>query len=138
MMPELRTCTVSYRDMEGVTHSVDVSAASLYEAAVLGLKAFEQMGWADHPVGFMEIAVKSPAVKHQVPVVKVTNWLRTAGRTPRDVALKTRLKEILSKPLPPWNRLYLQTFDKMAQFVEGSDRPSLLLSFALPCGSPQR
>ena len=33
-------------------------------------------------------------VKHQIPVVRVTNWLRSAG-TPRDVALKSRLREIL-------------------------------------------
>jgi hypothetical protein len=43
-MAALRSCTVSYRDSEGVTHTVDVSAASLYEAAVLGLKAFEEHG----------------------------------------------------------------------------------------------
>jgi len=33
---------------------VDVSASSHYEAAVLGLKAFEQTGWSDHPVGEMD------------------------------------------------------------------------------------
>ena len=54
-------------------------------------------GWADHPVGYMEITVRSPAVKHRVPVVQVTNWLRSAG-SPREVALKSRLKEILA-----WN-----------------------------------
>ena len=75
MVPELRSCTVSYKDMEGITHTVEVTASSLYEAAVLGMKAFEQSGWADHPVGCMEITVKSPAVKHRVPVVQVTNWL---------------------------------------------------------------
>jgi hypothetical protein len=91
---ELRTCRVSYRDLEGVTHTVEVSASSLYEAAVLALKAFEQTGWADHPVGVMEVEVRSPAVKHQIPVVRVTNWLRSAGM-PRDVALKSRLREIL-------------------------------------------
>ena len=90
----MRTCRVSYCDVEGVTHSVEVSASSLYEAAVLALKAFEQTGWADNPVGVMEVVVKSPAVKHQIPVVRVTNWLRSAGR-PRDVALKGRLREIL-------------------------------------------
>ena len=88
MVPELRTCSVSYKDMEGVTHTVEVTASSLYEAAVLGMKAFEQGGWADHPVGCMEITVRSPAVKHRVPVVQV----------PGDVALKSRLKEILG-----WN-----------------------------------
>ena len=95
-MSELRTCTVSYKDVEGVTHTVEVSASSLYEAAVLGLKAFEQTGWSDHPVGEMEIVAKSPAVKHRVPVVKVTNWLRSAG-SPKDVALKTRLRAILGR-----------------------------------------
>jgi hypothetical protein len=58
MVPELRSCTVSYKDMEGITHTVEVTASSLYEAAVLGMKAFEQSGWADHPVGCMEITVK--------------------------------------------------------------------------------
>lgn len=96
-MAALRSCTVSYRDSEGVTHTVDVSAASLYEAAVLGLKAFEDTGWADHPVGELDVIVKSPAVRHQVPVVRVKNWLRSAG-SPRDVALKSRLRALLG-----WN-----------------------------------
>lgn len=80
--------------MEGITHSVEVSASSLYEAAVLGMKAFEQTGWADHPVGCMEIVIKSPAVTHRVGVVQVTNWLRSAG-SPQDCALKARLRAVL-------------------------------------------
>jgi hypothetical protein len=80
--------------MEGVTHTVDVSASSLYEAAVLALKAFEQTGWANHPVGEMEVIVKGPAVRHRVPVVRVTNWLRSVG-SPREVALKSRLRQVL-------------------------------------------
>ena len=80
-----------------MTHTAEVSASSLYEAAVLGMKAFEQTGWADHPVGWMEVVVKSPAVKHKVPVIQVTNWLRSAG-SPKEVALKTRLRAILG-----WN-----------------------------------
>ena len=81
-----------------MTHTVEVSASSLYEAAVLGMKAFEQTGWADHPVGCMEVVVRSPAVKHQVPVVKVTNWLRRSGSSAKDVASKARLRAILG-----WN-----------------------------------
>jgi hypothetical protein len=96
-MAALRSCTVSYRDSEGVTHTVDVSATSLYEAAVLGLKAFEDTGWADHPVGDLDVIVRSPAVRHQLPVVRVNNWLRSAG-SPRDVALKSRLRALLG-----WN-----------------------------------
>ena len=78
MMPELRSFTVWYKDMEGITHTVEVTASSLYEAAVLGMKAFEQSGWEEQPVGCMEITVTSPAVTHRLPVVQVTNWLRSA------------------------------------------------------------
>jgi hypothetical protein len=88
---------VSDKDMEGIVHTVEVSASLLYEAAVLGKRAFEQTGWADHPVGCMEVTVRSPAVKHRVPVIQVTNWLRSAG-SPREMALKSRLREILG-----WN-----------------------------------
>ena len=49
MMPELRSFTVWYKDMEGITHTVEVTASSLYEAAVLGMKAFEQSEWEDTP-----------------------------------------------------------------------------------------
>ena len=45
----------------------------------------------------MEVMVKSPTVKHRIPVVRVTNWLRSAGN-PREVALKARLKQMLG-----WN-----------------------------------
>jgi hypothetical protein len=85
----LRTCSVSYKDMDGVTHTVEVTASSLYEAAVLGMKAFEQSGWVDDPVGCMEITVKSPAVRPRVPVAQVTNWPRSAGSL-REAALLDR------------------------------------------------
>ena len=45
----------------------------------------------------MEVVVKSLAVKHKVPVVQATNWLRNAG-SPREMILKSRLRKILG-----WN-----------------------------------
>ena len=45
----------------------------------------------------MEIAVKAPAVKHRVLVVRVTNLLRSAG-SPREAALKSRMRQMLG-----WN-----------------------------------
>jgi hypothetical protein len=44
--------------------------------------------------GLHGYTVKSSAIKRRVPVVQVTNWLRSAG-SPRETALKSRLKEIL-------------------------------------------
>jgi hypothetical protein len=90
----LKTCRVSYRDPDRVTHTVDVTASSLYEAAVLAIKAFEIAEWVDLPRGSLEISVTSPAVKHEVSIAKVTNWLQ-AVRTPQDQILKNRLREIL-------------------------------------------
>jgi hypothetical protein len=42
-----KTCTVSFVGPSGVCHSVDVSADSLYEAAIGGFSLLKQDGWAD-------------------------------------------------------------------------------------------
>ena len=39
---ELRTCTVSYKDLQDIEHAVQVTAETLYEAAALGLAAFRK------------------------------------------------------------------------------------------------
>jgi hypothetical protein len=36
------TCTVSFRDSEGILHSVDVGAETFFEAAMLALKSFRE------------------------------------------------------------------------------------------------
>jgi len=41
----LKTCRVSCQDLEGVEHSVEVEAESLYEAVARGLKAFHANTW---------------------------------------------------------------------------------------------
>ncbi len=67
MVSELKSCRVSYRDMDGVVHSVQVTASSLYEAAALGLKALQTEDWSGAPTGSLEIVVSPPAVKHEMP-----------------------------------------------------------------------
>jgi hypothetical protein len=39
-----RICTVSVRDLEGVTHTVQVQGESLFEAAARGVAAFREQG----------------------------------------------------------------------------------------------
>ena len=39
-MLELRSCRVSYQDSDGIGHSVEVTAETLYEAAILGMTLF--------------------------------------------------------------------------------------------------
>jgi hypothetical protein len=43
-MGRLRTCVVSYSDQENIRHSGEVTAETLYEAAVLGLKPLKRPG----------------------------------------------------------------------------------------------
>ena len=97
-MPTTRTCAVSFTDSEGITHSVEVSAASLYEAAVLALAEFRRAGIATVTPGLgtrLRVEVKVPATSHELSVGKLTAWLEGSGKTPAEQALKTRLRDVL-------------------------------------------
>jgi hypothetical protein len=43
----VRPCRVSFTDTEGITHTAEVSAASLFEAAALGVAEFRRCGMMD-------------------------------------------------------------------------------------------
>jgi hypothetical protein len=40
IVPTARSCSVSFTDSEGITHSVEIIASTLFEAAVLALAEF--------------------------------------------------------------------------------------------------
>ena len=42
-----RTCRVTITDMEGVDHTAQVAAATLYEAVALGMKALQGDEWVN-------------------------------------------------------------------------------------------
>jgi DNA-binding transcriptional LysR family regulator len=91
----LRSCTVSYQDFEGVTHSVDVTAETLYEAAVLGMNALRVPRWHDNPNLKIQIRVRQPETVHDVWNSCLLAWLARNGKTPKEQTLKARLKELL-------------------------------------------
>jgi hypothetical protein len=43
----VRSCRVTIRDTEGIEHSAEVTAESLYEAVALGLRAIRQCSWVE-------------------------------------------------------------------------------------------
>ena len=53
----LRTCTVSFSGPSGIRHSVDVTADSVYEAAVLGHR------WADGIAAALDETLKTRRLK---------------------------------------------------------------------------
>jgi hypothetical protein len=87
-------CIVSYLDISGLRHTVEVNAESLYEAAVLALRTFKQHDC--EPVGMnnLEIEIRS-SVTHTVSVRKVHSWLNGGARTPKEAVTKERLKALL-------------------------------------------
>jgi hypothetical protein len=92
------TCRVSFTDTEGITHTAVVTASSLYEAAALGVAEFRRCGLVDAlpgPVTTLSVTVESPSTMHEVPMRKLTAWLETGGRSPREQATKAALRERL-------------------------------------------
>ncbi len=77
-----KNCTVSFQDSDGVRHSVDVGAATLYEAAVLALKAFREVNCGPGPASQLSVDVRNPSVTHTLSAQSVENWLNGGGDQP--------------------------------------------------------
>jgi hypothetical protein len=45
----------------------------------------------------IRVSVKQPEIEHTVRVRDFENWLESAGRSPAEMALKSRLRELLSR-----------------------------------------
>ena len=88
------SCVVSYVDTEGLRHSVEVQAESLYEAAVLAIRIFRQHDCAPAEASRLEVEVRSSVV-HTVTLRRVREWLSGGSKTPKDAVIKERLKALL-------------------------------------------
>ncbi len=100
-MPGPQSCTVTYRDPDGIAHSVEVSAESLFEAAVLGLAAFRKAELIECTPGIgthLEVTAHPPTTRHTVPLTRLQSWLSAAGgRSPKEVLDKEKLRALV-----PW------------------------------------
>ena len=94
---------MSYCDLKGVAHVVEVTADSLYEAVAQGLHVFRENDWIDE-VGrgqtAISVIVRQPEVEHKVRIQEFERWLETQGPTPAEVSLKGRLRELLRSEMP--------------------------------------
>jgi hypothetical protein len=87
-------CVVSFVDLDGIRHSVEVEAEGLYEASVLGLCAFRKHELEPGGLTQLEVEVRS-SVTHTLTVTKVREWLQRGVRTPKEAVLKERLRALL-------------------------------------------
>ena len=94
----MKRCRVSFTDSEGVEHAVELEARTLYEAVGLAIDRFRRCEHVRYePKGLHEFIVESrePSTQHRLTRSIFDAWLRRPGGSPADVALKTKLKEIL-------------------------------------------
>jgi hypothetical protein len=98
---EVKSCRVTVSDMEGVAHTVEVTAATLYGAVALGLKQIRGNDWVEGiPDGLNTVIVcaKNVQVEHTVLMGEFTKWLERKGGSPADISRRKRIREILDLP----------------------------------------
>jgi len=88
-----RTCTVSFTGPDGIRHSVNVQAETLYEAVVLAIRAFREHECAPGAGSQLEVEAR---VTHRVSMAKVQDWLRSSAKSPSDKIMKERLKGLVA------------------------------------------
>ncbi len=93
-----KTCSVSFTGPSGVRHSVEVSAESLFEAAILGLSLLKKDGWVDPiaPGTRLEIQVRHPATTHSVSLAELRRWVEGIAVSPDETLKKRKLKALLA------------------------------------------
>jgi hypothetical protein len=78
----VRSCRVTIQDMDGVSHTVEVTAATLYEAVAQGLNV-------------VRASVADIRVEHEVRLMDFTKWLDRTGGSPREVSDRHKIRSIL-------------------------------------------
>jgi hypothetical protein len=96
----VRACRVTCRDAQGVEHTVQVTAQSLFEAVAQALRVFRGHDWTDEPnsdSASVVVTIKPVEVEHRVRIRDFQIWLESAPRSPAEMALKRHLPGILGR-----------------------------------------
>jgi hypothetical protein len=98
----IRSCRVTIQDLEGVSHSAEVTAATLYEAVAQGIAAIRGNDWVAgiaQGLNVVKVSVADVRIEHQVKVDDFTKWLERSGGSPREVSDRRRIRGILGMPV---------------------------------------
>ena len=98
----VRSCRVTIEDMDGVSHTVEVTAASLYEAVAQGLAAIRGNDWVAgiaQGLNAVKVSVADVRVEHEVKLVDFTKWVDRTGGSPREMSDRQRIRSILGMPV---------------------------------------
>jgi hypothetical protein len=98
----VRSCRVTIQDMDGVAHTVEVTAATLYEAVAQGLAAIRRNEWVAgvaQGVNVVKVSVADVRVEHEVKLMDFTKWVDRTGGSPREMSDRQRIRAILGMPI---------------------------------------
>lgn len=90
--------------MEGVKHTVDVTAESLYEAVARGLVAIRGDDWVmgiAQGMNTVQVSVVNVPIEHSVRLQDFNAWLERTAGVPSEVSKRSRIKAILGIPKHP-------------------------------------
>jgi hypothetical protein len=100
MLPSMavRSCRVCIRDLEGVDHSVQVTASTLYEAVALALASIRGEEWVAgiaEGLNVVRVSATHIPVEHAVQIKDFNAWIEKDGGSPRERSQRYRVREIL-------------------------------------------
>jgi len=88
--------------MDGVSHTVEVTAATLYEAVAQGLAAIRGNDWVAgiaQGLNVVKVSVADIRVEHEVKLMDFTKWVDRTGGSPREMSDRQRIRSILGMPV---------------------------------------
>jgi len=97
----VKSCRVTVQDLDGVSHSVEVTAATLYEAVAQGIAAIRGHEWVSgiaQGVNVVRVSVANVRIEHEVRLQEFTKWLEKPSGSPREVSDRRKIREILGMP----------------------------------------
>jgi hypothetical protein len=84
--------------LDGVSHTVEVTPTSLYEAVAQGLAAIRGNDWGAgiaQGLNVVKVAVADVRVEHEVKLGDFTKWLERRNGSPREMSDRQRIRSIL-------------------------------------------
>lgn len=94
----MASCIVSFVDTEGIRHTVEVEAESLFEAAAIAIRTFKQHNCEPGLITKLDVEIRS-CITHTVTRKRIHEWLHGGAKSPREAVMKERLRELLETPL---------------------------------------
>ena len=91
-------------DIQDVEHSVEVTAATLYEAVATALAALQQDNWVGEigqGLTTVTVIVQQPPVRHEVKMKDFLSWLGRQGGSPAEIILREKVGKMLGMANQP-------------------------------------